>query len=290
MFDFLKYRFFGLGFSAVLITSLIGLYFYKGGLQYSVEFTGGTQVLFKFENPVGSKSLLSSLKEKWPGVIAREFSEREFLIRIPVESHEGDARGLADRIREVIQANFADNQVTVEKSEVVGPGVGADLRWKSTMSVLLALLLMMLYIAWRFWSVGFAAGAVAALLHDSIVILGLLLLFGRDISINVIGAILAVLGYSINDTIVIFSRMKENLKKMHGAPLYEIVNTSLNQTFKRTLLTSFSTLLPVGAMFLLGGEVLRDFSLVLLLGFFFGTYSSIYIASPVMMLLYKEEK
>ena len=290
MFDFLKYRVMGLVFSFVLIGSLVGLYFYKGGLQYSVEFTGGTQIQFKFEKPMESKALLNALTPTWPGAIARKFTDTQILIRIPVGAHEGDARGLADRARETIQGNFADNPVTIEKSEVVGPGVGADLRWKSIYTVLLALLLMMLYIAFRFWSVAFAAGAVAALFHDVIIVLGLMLFFGRDISINVIGAVLVVLAYSINDTIVIFSRMRANIKKMSSASLYEIVNTSLNQTFKRTLLTSFSTVVAVGSMFALGGEALRDLSVVILLGIFFGTYSSIYIASPTMMLLYKKEK
>ena len=158
------------------------------------------------------------------------------------------------------------------------------------MTIALALLLMMLYIVIRFWSIGYAVGAAVALLHDALMILGFMLLFGREISINVIGALLAVIGYSINDSIVIFSRIRENFKKMSSASASEVVNTSLNQTFKRTLLTSFSTLLAVGSMFLLGGEVLRDFSLVLLMGIFFGTYSSIYIASPVMMLFHKKEK
>ena len=121
-------------------------------------------------------------------------------------------------------------------------------------------------------------------------VLGIFLLFDREISISVIGAVLAVLGYSVNDTIVIFSRMRSNFKKMRGASLYEVVNVSLNKTFRRTLLTSISTLLTVGSMFVLGGAVMRDFSLALLMVIFFGTYSSIYIASPVMMLLYREEK
>ena len=288
MFNFLKYRFVGLVLSVSAIALFTGMYFYSGGLTYSVEFDGGTQVLFRFDKPTGTKSALAALEKDWPSAIAREFSDTKILIR--VKEHKGDSRGLADRMREVLQAAEPNNPVVIDRSEVVGPSVGADLRWKSSRAVLFALILMFLYIALRFWSVAFAFGAVFALLHDAIVMLGVFLLLGREISINVIGAILAVLAYSINDTIVIFSRMKENIKKMRGASLYEVVNTSLNQTFKRTLLTSFSTFLVVGSMFVLGGEVLRDFSLALLLGIFFGTYSSIYVASPIMMLLYKKEK
>ncbi|MFC1845589.1 protein translocase subunit SecF [Candidatus Dependentiae bacterium] len=289
MFNFLKYRYIALALSVSAIVLFLGLYFYKGGLTYSVEFTGGTQVLMRFEKPVNADDLRSVLSKNWPRVQPpREFSNKEFLVR--VQAFENDTRGLADRMRQAVQEAMPDNPVTIDKSEAVGPGVGADLRWKSMRAVLLALLLMLFYIAWRFWSIGFAMGAVVALFHDAIMIVGMFLLLNRDISINVIGAILAMLGYSINDTIVIFARMRENIKKMRGASLPDIVNASLNQTFKRTLLTSFSTFLMVSPMFLFGGEVLRDFSLALLLGIFFGTYSSIYIASPLMMLLHKEEK
>ena len=133
-------------------------------------------------------------------------------------------------------------------------------------------------------------GAVAALFHDAVVMLAMFLFFDREISTNVICAILAVLGYSINDTIVIFSRIRENLKSMRGTPLRDIINASLNHTLKRTLLTSISTGLPVGVMLIFGGEALFDISFALLIGIVFGTYSSIYIASPIMMLLYKTKE
>lgn len=289
MINFLKYRYIALTLSISFIALFVGLFFYKGGLTYSVEFTGGTQMLMHFDKPINAGELRSILSKDWPSVQPpRVFSKQEFLIR--VQEFENDTRGLADRMRQVVQDALPDNPVSIDKSEAVGPGVGADLRWKSIRAILLALLLMLFYIAWRFWSIAFATGAVVALLHDALMLLGVFLLLNREISINVIGAILAVLGYSINDTIVIFSKMRENLKKMRGASLVEIINTSLNQTLKRTLLTSFSTFLTVGPMFLFGGEVLRDFSLALLLGIFFGTYSSIYIASPIMMLLYKKEQ
>jgi len=295
MFDFLKYRFIGLTLSLAAISFFVGSYIYKTqtrgyAFSYSVEFEGGTQVLLRFEKPVSSKKIRSIIEKKWPqsGAVVREFSPEQVLVR--VKDFDNDVRGLADKMRQTVQEGLAGILVTVEKSEAVGPGVGADLRWKSIRAVLFALLLMLLYIAFRFWSFAFAVGAVVALLHDATMVLGIFLLFNREISISVIGAVLAVLGYSVNDTIVIFSRMRNNLKKMRGASLYEVVNASLNQTFRRTLLTSISTLLTVGSMFVLGGPVMRDFSLALLMVIFFGTYSSIYIASPVMMLLYKEEK
>jgi preprotein translocase subunit SecF len=288
MIDFLKYRVVALVFFLSMIALFAGAYVYRGGFAYSVEFEGGTQVLFGFDKPVKSNELVSSIEKQWPGASAREFSDHQILIRVKESAN--DTRGLADRMLQVVKDSLPGTVITVEKSEMVGPGVGADLRWKSIRAVLLSLILMLFYIGWRFRSMSFATGAVVALIHDSIMMLGIFLLFGREISVSVIGAILAVLGYSINDTIIIFARIRTNLKEMHGASLYDIVNTSLNQTLRRTLLTSFATFLTVMSMFLLGGEALRDFSLALLAGIFFGTYSSIYMASPVMMLLYKEEK
>lgn len=288
MIDFLKYRIHALVLFLAWVAVFTGAYIYRGGFSYSVEFTGGTQVVFGFDKPVKSNELLSIVEKQWPGASAREFSDRQVLIR--VKDFANDTRGLADKMRQMVQDNMPNTKVTVEKSEAIGSGVGADLRWKSIRAVLLSLILMLMYIAWRFRSISFATGAVVALIHDSIMMLGIFVLFGHEISIVVIGAILAVLGYSINDTIIIFARIRENLKTMRGASLYDIVNTSLNQTLRRTLLTSFATFLTVMCMFLLGGEVLRDFSMALLAGIFFGTYSSIYMASPVMMLLYKEEK
>ncbi len=288
MIDFLKYRVAALVCFLAFIALFAGAYVYRGGFAYSVEFTGGTQVLFGFDKPVKSDQLLSIVEKQWPGATTREFSDKQIMIR--VKDFANDTRGLADKMRQVVQDGMPGTNVSIEKSEAIGAGVGADLRWKSIRALLIALLLMLLYIAWRFRSLPFATGAVVALIHDSIMMLGVFLLFGREISVGVIGAILAVLGYSINDTIIIFARIRTNLKEMRGKPLYEIVNTSLNQTLRRTLLTSFATFLTVIALVLLGGEVLRDFALALLVGIFFGTYSSIYMASPVMMLLYKEEK
>lgn len=288
MIDFLKYRVHALVLFLAWVALFTGAYIYRGGFTYSVEFTGGTQVVFGFDKPVKSNELLSIIEKQWPGATAREFSAQQILIR--VKEFANDTRGLADKMRQAVQEGLPGTAVTVEKSEAIGSGVGADLRWKSIRAVLLSLILMLMYIAWRFRSFSFATGAVVALIHDSIMMLGIFVLFGHEISVVVIGAILAVLGYSINDTIIIFARIRTNIKEMRGAPLVDIVNTSLNQTLRRTLLTSFATFLTVMSMFLLGGEVLRDFSMALLAGIFFGTYSSIYMAAPVMMLLYKEEK
>jgi len=294
MFDFLKYRYFFLTISLVLILSIVGLFVYKvkttgQAFNYSVDFQGGTQIHFKFEKPISSSKVLSILEKKgFAGAVAREFAKDEVLIR--VKEFSKNVNDLSSKIISYIKAEFPDNNAEILQIDAIGPAIGKEIRWKSMRAVLIALLLMLLYIALRFWSFGFAFGSVAALLHDALMMLGMFLIFNMEISVNVIGAILAVLGYSINDTIVIFSRIRSNIKSMNGAPIVDIVNTSLNQTLKRTLLTSFSTLLVVGAMFFLGGAALREFSMALIVGIFFGTYSSIYVASPVMILLHKDSE
>ena len=294
MFDFLKYRYFFLTISTFLILSIIGFFVYKvntagQAFNYSVDFQGGTQIHFKFARPISSSKIIAILEEKgFNGAAAREFANNEVLIR--VKEFSKNVSDLASKMISYIKAEFPDNDAEILQSDAIGPAIGKEIRWKSTRAVLIALLLMLLYIALRFWSFGFALGSVAALLHDAVMMLGMFLLFNMEISVNVIAAILAVLGYSINDTIVIFSRIRANMKTMNNLPIADVVNASLNQTLKRTLLTSFSTLLAVGAMFFLGGEVLRDFSLTLIVGIFFGTYSSIYIASPVMVLLHRKSE
>lgn len=318
MVNVMKYRAITASFSFLLISAFIGYSFYRWSttgevFTYSVEFTGGTQVLFKFQQPGSlpstqsaegtseeifqksvepSKSLDAAqiktiLENKgWKGIVTRDFSSHEVLVR--VKEFSNDIEGIAARLRADIQAEIGSTPISIEQTEAVGPGVGESLRWNSVWAVLYAMIAMLAYVAIRFWSFGFAFGAVVALAHDALVMLAVFLFFGREISVNVIGAILAILGYSVNDTIVIFSRIRDNMKTNTNHTMTYVVNHSINQTLTRTILTSITTAMTVGAMFVFGGEALRDFSLALLVGIVFGTYSSIYVASPVMMLFYRD--
>lgn len=292
--DFLKYSQVILFCTALVFAGSAGLALYRSqtrgsAFMYSVDFTGGTQVLLKFDKPTSSRDVKNALEKKgWSGIMTREFPNNELLVR--VKAFENDAYGLGGLIRQAIIDAIPGVDVTILSTEAVGPGVGAELRNKSIYAILFSLIALLLYIAVTFWSFSYAIGAVVALIHDSIIMLTFFLLFDRDISITVIGAILAVLGYSINDTIVIFSRIRTNLKKMPQVPVAQVINLSINQTLTRTLLTSFTTLLTVTSMVIFGGEALRDFSVILLIGIIFGTYSSIFIASPVMLLFYRQEK
>ncbi len=296
MINFVKYRTVTAFISLFLIGSFIGFAIYKRRttgevFRYSVDFTGGAQVLLRFDKPVSSIAVKDILdKNGWEGAAIREFADNELLVRVKLEEVAKELGSVAERMQQVIEQSMDDVQVTILQSDAVGPGVGETLRGKSIRAIVFALLAMLLYIALRFWSFGFALGAVMALFHDAILMLAVFLLLNREISVNVIGAVLAVMGYSINDTIVIFSQIRDNLAKMSHESLNKIVNISINQTLRRTILTSISTGLPVLAMLILGGEALRDFSIALLVGIIIGTYSSIYIASPVMMLLYRDKK
>lgn len=295
MINFLKYRFVCGAFSLLFLLGSLGVYMYKWHTRgytfvYSVDFTGGTQVLLKFDKPVSVCHLKDILeKNGWKNATTREFSAPEEVL-VRVSEFSNDAKGLAERMKTAVQTEIPDNPVSILQSEAVGPGVGETLRWRFFLAVVIALLAILVYIAVRFWSFSFAVGAVVGLIHDPLAILGIFLLFDIEISINVIGVILTVIGYSINDTIVIFSRIRDNLVKMKGSSLYEIVNVSINRTLRRSVLTVLATALSVLSMLFFGGEALRDFSLALLIGIVFGAYSSIYIASPVMMWLYKEDK
>jgi len=293
MINFLKYRKMTALSSLALITAFIGVAVYRQQTRgsvynYSVDFTGGTQILFAFDQPIDSAQIKQIvIANGWDSAVIREFGNNEVMVR--VKAFHDDAVGLGERIRVAIQEVLPGNNVRILQTESVGAGVGSDLRSKATRAIFVAMVLMLLYIATRFWSFAFAAGAIVALIHDALVMLAIFLFLDREISVNFIAAILTVLGYSINDTIVIFSQIREFMRKKSGVPLDEIVNESLNYTLTRTMLTSISTGLPVAVMLIFGGEALQDFSLALLVGVVFGTYSSIYVASPIMILLQQKK-
>ncbi len=294
--NFVKYRPFAAIFSILLIGAFFATAWYKYSttgqvFDYSVDFTGGSQVLLKFSQAPDVDMIRAIFAQNnWNNVSLREFSgKNEVLVR--VKEFSNDSKGLGERMHAALSEDMPDQQIQILQSEGVGPSVGEALRWKSVQAVLLSLILLLVYIAVRFWSFGFAVGAVVALFHDAIIMIAAFMFFGKEISVNVIGAILAVLGYSINDTIVIFSKIRENMRKnSNGMSLNQIVDLSLNQTLRRTLLTSISTALTVGSIFVLGGEALHGFSFAMLVGVVFGTYSSIYVASQIMMLFSHRQK
>ncbi len=284
MIQFLKYRYVCLVASIVMIAAGVVGYVHFKGFRYSVDFTGGTQVRFSSSKQIGSERLKEILAAHgWNDPLIREFDNNDVVVRVPEFTH--DSQGLAQKIRDVVQDKLTDTHIAILEANAVGPGVGQTLRLNAFLMGLYIILAMLLYIAFRFWSWSYGVGVVVALLHDAIGLLALLVLTQKEISPNVICAILATLGYSMNDTIVILSQVRKNFVKMKDVSPYVVVNTSINQTLRRTLLTSFATALMVGSLFLFGGETLRGLTFTLLVGIVIGTYSSVYVASPIMLLL-----
>ncbi len=287
MVHFSQYRIQSALLSLLLISAGVVAYIHNGGFQYSVDFTGGTDIRMRFEKPENTAAIQTAISDEWKGTVYNILDANEIIIRVQDTPETTDH--LDEKIQATVDAVSIDNPGTILQINSLSSAVGDALRYSSLKAILMALFLMLLYIAFRF-QFAFAFGAVVALFHDALTVLAVFLLINREISVDVVGALLAVLGYSINDTIVIFAQIKKNLKAMKGKPLAVIVDTSISQTMRRTLLTSTATALVVGSMCAFGGESIRSLSLAILLGIVFGTYSSVFIASSIMMIFYKEEK
>jgi preprotein translocase subunit SecF len=283
--DWLKYRWHFIGLSLVVIGLGAIDIVRKGGLRYGIDFSEGTIVYAKFEKTPQIDVVREKLAAGGIGeaVIQRYDREELNLVMIRVEragSDEASLDSTANRILEILEGNFPDNRLVDSTTEIVGPVVGKELRRQARNATLFSLVAMLIYIGFRFEPI-YGVAATVAVFHDVLVTLGLVSIFNYDISLNVIAAFLTLVGYSVNDTIVIFDRVRENRKLARKHSLPELLNLSLNQTLRRTILTSGLTFLSVIALFLFGGEVLRGFSFVLVIGLIAGTYSTIGIAAPV---------
>lgn len=278
-FDFLKYRFVCGMASLLVLAAGIMLYVMRGGFLYNIEFTGGTEVRLAFEKPLEIADVRSALGSNESIIQSIGTTNQEFIVRM---HNAQNAATFEDDITKTLQTRFPDNPVTIKGIEWVGPEVGKETQWNAIISVLLAMLVLLVYVAFRS-DFKFGLGAVAGLLHDVLVLLVFLLLTKEAFSLNILAALLAVIGYSLNDTIVIFSRIKENLKTLKNHSKYDIVNLSINQTLSRTILTGLATTISLVPLFLIGGETLRGLSLVMIVGIIVGTFSSVYIASAIML-------
>lgn len=287
-FDFLKSRYVWLGLSVVYLVIGVIAYVAFGGFKYHIDFTGGAEVRLSFESQLDIGKLRTVVAQAgWKDAVIQETgtNKREFMVRLGGEI-EGD---LESHVVSVLQKEIPENKATITQVSKVGAEVRSETTWNAIKAILLAMLVLLLYIAVRF-ELRFGLGAFASLVHDILAILTFLVLTREQVSLDVLAAIMAVLGYSVHDSIVVFSRIRENLKSLKNMSEYDIVNLSINQTLRRTLLTSFSTLLSAMAIFLLGGEALRGLSLIMVVGIIVGTYSSIYIASPVMLAIQAKKK
>jgi preprotein translocase subunit SecF len=278
----------------VFILAGIASFAVQGGINYSIEFTSGTLMQLRFGKPVDAGELRSTVDQVVRGAEIQQFgAANEFTVRARTETDaEGEsqtsaAEGVAKQIEEALRQKYGADGFTVVRTEVVGPKVGAELRRDAAIAMLLASLVTLIYLAIRFeWRFGVAA--VLSTAHDVLITLAFIKLMNIEVSLVVLGGILTLLGYSGNDTIIIFDRVRENLKKARKESLYDLLNRSINETLPRSVLTHTTTLAATLALLLFAGEVLRPFAIVMTFGIFVATFSSIYIASP--LLLYIERR
>jgi len=286
-FDFMAYRkIAAIGSLVMVLASALTLGINQ--LNWGLDFTGGTLVEVVFDAPAQPQDVRSKLTDAgYDGHVVQYFgSDRDVLMRIPPQKgmSDRDNARLGDRIFEDLEKTYGDDAIELRRSEFVGPAVGEELTNQGGLGLLAALAMVMLYIAFRF-QVKFAIGAVVALFHDVAITLGFFSIFRWDFDLTVVAALLAVIGYSLNDTIVVSDRIRENFRKIRKASPIDVINISLNQTLGRTLVTSLTTLLVLMALFVLGGELIRGFAIGLILGVIIGTYSSIYVAANTMLAL-----
>jgi len=285
--DFLgKRRIAAIASSVILFVCLLSIVF--RGFDFGLDFTGGTVIELGYENPVEVADINAVLTDNgFSGATVQYFGSRQdILIRLApqaLEQGEGSSAQVSDVLYRNLSAAATEaglGAVELRRVEFVGPQVGEELREQGGLAVLFALIGILIYVALRFeWR--FAVGAVAALIHDVLFTVGMFSIFQIEFDLTVLAAVLAVIGYSLNDTIVIFDRVRENFRKMRKGTVMEITNRSINQTLSRTIITSGTTLLVLFALYFLGGEIIAGFSLALIIGIVVGTYSTIYIATAI---------
>ncbi|MEA3240142.1 MAG: protein translocase subunit SecF [Pseudomonadota bacterium] len=282
--NFVGRRFFFITLSAVVILIGIASLLFHGGLNYGIDFAGGTLVQVRFSQPTAPDDIRKALKGLDLGSSTIQQFEKasgeEFLIR--VEKSKSDLVGLSDEIKATLDEVYGADQVDIRRVEMVGPKVGKDLRQKGFLAIIYALVGILIYVTFRF-EFKFALGAVVALFHDVIITVGIFSLLDKEFSLSILAALLAIVGYSLNDTIVVYDRIRENLRKPGKRSYEELINTSINETLNRTILTSVTTILVLTSLFFLGGGVIHDFAFALMIGVIVGSYSSVFIASPIVI-------
>ncbi|MBI2566564.1 MAG: protein translocase subunit SecF [Candidatus Schekmanbacteria bacterium] len=291
-FDFFKYKALALSVSALVISAGLVSLVVKGGPNYGIDFSGGSLVQLQFEKPVVVQAVRDALRgtAHETAIIQRFGEENEVLVRSTGEVQEetdgeesaGDANAAAKEIEASLKNAFTDNPFQIRRVEMVGPQVGKDLRMSAVWAILATTAGLLIYITLRF-EFSFGVAAIMALVHDTLVTVGVFSLLNKEFNLPIVAAVLTIIGYSLNDTIVIFDRVRENLRPMRTKSRAEILNRSINQTLSRTLLTALTVLVVVVALFAFGGPVIHDFAFALIVGTIAGTYSTVYIASPILL-------
>jgi preprotein translocase subunit SecF len=293
-FNFLRWRWHALVLSVVLVGAGLATAIARGGLPLGVDFSGGTVIIARFTQPTTEDAIRRALGSLSSEATVQRYgpeTEQSFLIRFPLTAAEGAELGaslqqVSDQVQTALRgAQLGEFEVS---QDIVGPTVGADLQRRGILATLSAIGGILVYIAVRF-RFAFAVGAVVATFHDILVTLAFLMWFGYDLTLNVVAAILTIAGYSVNDTIVVFDRVRENQRTARREPLEQIVNRAVNQTLARTVITAGTTFLAVLSLFLFGGEVLRGFSFTMIVGILSGTYSTVFIAAAIAIVLSRRQ-
>lgn len=284
VYDFMRWDYWAFGISGLLLIVALAIIGVKG-FNWGLDFTGGTVIEISLEKPAELDVIRSALeKQGFQDPLVQNFgSSRDIMVRMPPVSGDVGGQALGSKVVSVIDAS-TNQHSAVKRIEFVGPSVGADLAQSGAMALLVALISILIYVGFRFeWRL--AAGVVIALAHDVIITIGVLSLFQIEVDLTIIASLMSVIGYSLNDSIVVSDRIRENFRKIRRGTPYEIFNVSLTQTVKRTLITSGTTLVVILMLYLFGGAMLKGFSLTMLIGVTIGTASSIYVASALALKL-----
>ncbi|HMK74603.1 MAG TPA: protein translocase subunit SecF [Thermodesulfobacteriota bacterium] len=282
-YDFIGMKKITLWISALAILVTIGSILYHGGLRNGVDFAGGAVIQVKFSKPVDISEVRNALETSGSkeAVVQNFGGENEFLIR--VEKSSEDIEAVAKGIQTALQERFKERTPDIESVQVVGPMVGKDLKQKAAWAVILSMLGIMTYIAFRFHKFSYGLGGLISLFHDIAVTYGAISVLKLEYNLSLMAVVLTVIGFSINDTIVIFDRVRENMKKMKKTDLVTVFNESINECLGRTILTTGTVMISVLILFFFAGQVLHEFTIALIVGIVTGTYSTVYIASPVVL-------
>jgi preprotein translocase subunit SecF len=254
-----------------------------GKANMGIDFAGGTEIQLKFENPIDLQIVRAALETG--GIKGFELQDvpAENRVLIKTKQSEGDLSKIADSITSVLNQNMSSHKYVIDATTAIGPKVGTKLRDDAIKAIVMATIGILIYVAVRF-KFQFGVGATIATIHDVLAILGIFYLMGKEINLIVVSALLTIAGYSLTDTVVVYDRIRENLKMQFKEPLPNVINNSINEVLSRTIITSLTVFLAAAALFFLGGEVIHDFALIILLGIIIGTYSSIFVASPILLL------
>jgi len=280
-FDFVGKMKIAFGISLALIAVSIASILWHGGLNYGIDFAGGTLVQIKFQQEPAPEKIRAAFKPiGLEGSIIQQYGENEVVVRIAESA--SDMKETSGKVQEALTAALGAGTFDIRRVEYVGPKVGRDLTRKALLAIFFSWVGMLVYIAFRF-EFRYGVGGIIALVHDTLITIGALSLLNKEFDLTIVAALLTIIGYSINDTIVVFDRIRENVRKNIKQDLGTVINASINETLSRTILTSLTVFIVLLALFFLGGAVIHDFAFALIVGVVVGTYSSVFIASPIVL-------